>query len=409
MTGISLNTIYCGDALTQLRILPDNCVDCCVTSPPYYGLRDYGTAQWKDGNPACPHSVREETNFENWKQSSNRGNSKPPKDVCPKCGAIRVDNQIGLEATPEAYIERLIKVFSEVKRVLKPNGTLWINIGDSYNGRGKANGCDLSNCIQKSNPHSQQIKPTRIKGLKPKDLIGIPWMLAFALRDAGWYLRQDIIWAKPNPMPESITDRCTKSHEYIFLLSKSVKYHFDHEAIMEQAAYDGRKDTIHKGISDKFSLNNKKYAKGYDVPKERWPNKIRGYSEKEGETGLLEQHHGGNIRPRLFGSKNQIGINRNDVDNMWIDRPARNKRDVWTVSTTPEKEAHFACFPQKLIMDCIKAGCPEGGIVLDPFMGSGTTAVVARKLNRNYIGIELNPDYIKIANNKLNRELGLFI
>jgi DNA modification methylase len=178
-------------------------------------------------------------------------------------------------------------------------------------------------------------------------------------------------------MPESVTDRCTKSHEYIFLLSKSKKYHFDHEAIMEPAAFDGRNDTYYKGGA-------KDMAGGAH---ERWPNKIRGFVEKEGQTGLTPSHHGSSI-PTY---------------------PARNKRDVWSVCAKPEKEAHFAVFPDTLIVDCIKAGCPEGGIVLDPFIGSGTTAVVARKLNRNFIGIELNTKYIKIAERRLRNELGMFL
>jgi DNA modification methylase len=276
------NTIIQGDALTVLRTLPDNSVDCCVTSPPYFGLRDYG-----------------------------------------------MSGQIGLEETPEAYKERLVSVFMEVYRVLKPTGTLWLNIGDSYNGSGKNNGntCKM-NWKQRTNAASHATKPTMIKNLKPKDLIGIPWMIAFALRDAGWYLRQDIIWEKPNPMPESVIDRCTKAHEYIFLFSKSRKYYYDYHAIMEPAA-------------------------------ERW-------------------------------------VVKNGI-------PMRNKRSVWTVNTEPYHGAHFATYPQKLIAPCIMAGCPEGGTVIDPFAGTGTTAVVARKLNRNFIIIELNPKSIKLAETRLSR------
>jgi DNA modification methylase len=355
------NIIYNIDCLEGLKNLPANSVDCCVTSPPYYGLRDYGTATWVGGSPNCQHSVREEVGFENCKQSTNRGNSKNlPKGICPKCGAIREDNQIGLEDTPEAYISKLVEVFTEVYRILKPTGTLWLNIGDSYWG-GKGT-----------------IRPTDRKHeyIKPKDLIGIPWMLAFELRRAGFYLRQDIIWHKPNPMPESVKDRCTKSHEYIFLLTKSARYYFDHEAILEPAAYDGRNDTFYKGGEKDMNC----------TAHERWPNKIRGFVEKERQTGLPSSHLESSIQTY----------------------PARNKRDVWSVCTKSEKESHFAVFPDTLIVDCIKAGCPEDGIVLDPFMGSGTTAVVARKLNRNYIGFELNPKYIKISNNKIHKELGIF-
>jgi len=320
---MELNKIHHTDSLEGLKIVPDNSVDCCVTSPPYYALRDYG-----------------------------------------------VSGQIGLEDSPEDYVNQLVAVFTEVYRVLKPNGTLWLNIGDSYAGSGRGWGGknDLySRNIQPLASFATKFsKPKKLQNYKNKDLIGIPWLLAFALKNAGWYLRQDIIWSKPNPMPESVTDRCTKSHEYLFLLSKSPKYYFDNQSIMEKAAYDGRL-TMTRKASKKYladstglqpqSINNKEHK--------RWANQIDG-------------------------------------------QPARQKRSVWTVCTYPENEAHFACFPQKLIVDCIKAGCPEGGIVLDPFMGSGTTAIVARKLGRNYIGFELNPHYIKIAERKLRRELGIF-
>ena len=302
------NTIFNEDCRTGLRKLPDNSVDCCVTSPPYFALRDYGV-----------------------------------------CG------QIGLEETPELYISQLVEIFTEVKRILKPKGTLWLNIGDSYAGSGRGKGdINKKGMQQKASYVGDFIKPYRLNGYKNKDLIGIPWMLAFALRDAGWYLRQDIIWAKPNPMPEAVKDRCTKSHEYIFLLAKSIKYHFDNEAIQTETI-----GTEH---------------------------------DKRARTGR-----------KTFPSALINGIRATGY------YPKANKRDVWTVCTEPEPEAHFACFPQMLISDCIKAGCPEGGIVLDPFMGSGTTAVVARKLNRNYVGFELNPEYIRIADAKLRRELGLFL
>jgi DNA modification methylase len=258
----------------------------------------------------------------------------------------------------------------EVYRILKTDGTLWINMGDSYWG-GKGYGgtssgryLDEQKKAGKSIPSSYsniggkgiiRLTDRKHEYVKRKDLIGIPWMLAFALRRAGWYLRQDIIWHKPNAMPESVTDRCTKSHEYIFLLSKSESYYFDRSSILESAAYDGRKDSFYKGGPK--DMNGSAH--------ERWPNTVNG-------------------------------------------RPARNKRDVWTVNTEPYPDAHFATFPPKLIAPCILAGCPEEGIVLDPFMGAGTTALVARKLNRNFVGIELNPAYIKIARKRLRNELGIW-
>jgi DNA modification methylase len=320
---MEINIIYNANCEIGIKLLPDNSIDCCVTSPPYFGLRDYG-----------------------------------------------VSEQIGLEETPERYIERLVSIFSEVYRILKPTGTAWINIGDSYWG-GKGYSYSSAGIYQYERRKSGKsitcgkgtIRLTDHKHeyIKAKDLIGIPWMLAFALRANGWYLRQDIIWSKPNPMPESVKDRCTKAHEYIFLLSKSKKYYFDSEAIREKAGYDGRGQTMAKGS-----------------PK---------YKEQTTQSFAFRAHE-------RWRFNDGIAV--------------RNKRDVWTVPTAQFDDAHFATFPEKLIADCIIAGCPENGIILDPFMGSGTTAVVARKLNRNYIGFELNSEYVKIAERRLRTELGLF-
>lgn len=308
---MEINKILNGDCLEVLKTLQDECVNCCVTSPPYYGLRDYGH-----------------------------------------------EGQIGLEETPELFVAKMVEVFTEVKRVLKKDGTLWLNLGDSYAAnRGyqvtQSGFEDYAIDIKKFGGKGSKVP----NGYKPKDLIGIPWMVAFALRSAGWYLRQDIIWHKPNPMPESATDRCTKSHEYIFLLSKSQKYYYDNEAIKEDAT---------------------------DC-KPRPPKPLSKYAGVEKDFAL----HSGFMRGT----------------DAYLDR---NKRSVWTVTTKPFSEAHFATFPEDLIVDCIKAGCPENGIVLDPFMGAGTTALVAAKLNRNFIGIELNEKYIKIAERRLQKELGMF-
>lgn len=314
MDNFEKNTIINGNSLEVLKSLPDNSIDCCVTSPPYYALRDYG----------C-------------------------------------DGQIGLEETPEKYIERLCDVFSEVRRVLTPEGTLWLNIGDSYNGNKVGNTEVVKNKkVSESNDFHKKLWG----GAKPKDLIGIPWMLAFALRSQGWYLRQDIIWHKPNPMPESVTDRCTKSHEYIFLLSKSQKYYFDYESIMEPCA-DQERNNFQSG------------------------SRANGINKDRNDNDLGE-------RSKTWKPKT--------IDNQKV----RNKRSVWEVNTKPCKEAHFATYPFELIKPCILAGCPENGIVLDPFMGRGTTAIVARSLNRNYLGIELNPEYIKIAHKRLYKHLGMF-
>lgn len=320
---MELDIVYNEDCLQGLKRLPDNSVDCCVTSPPYYALRDYG-----------------------------------------------MDEQIGLEETPQAYIDRLTDVFMEVYRVLKPTGTCWLNIGDSYNGNKKGNTETNKN---KRVAESNHFEKKLWDGAKQKDLIGIPWMLAFTLRAKGWYLRQDIIWHKPNPMPESVTDRCTKAHEYIFLLSKSKQYYFDNAQIQEEATgYDGRKDTMMKGST--------KYADAPIVPGQSVQSMAkRGHERwkfKEGEDGTAT--------------------------------PVRNKRDVWSVNTRPDLNAHFAVYPEELIRPCVLAGCPKGGVVLDPFMGSGTTARVARHWGRHYVGFELNPDYIDIIRKKSNVEVDMF-
>ena len=236
---LELNHIYNGNSLEVLKTFPDESINCCITSPPYYGLRDYGTGKWIGGDPNCPHrrmSKYSPNTITGHAQSELRGNVGDAiyKSVCPLCGAVREDKQIGLEETPEEYIDRLVNVFHEVKRVLKDDGTLWVNIGDSYYSNVSNNRNFLNEGGRGSN--NPMIKRNKnFDSVKQKDLIGIPWMLAFALRKDGWYLRQDIIWHKTNPMPESVKDRCTKSHEYIFLLSKKPKYYFDNEAIKEPA------------------------------------------------------------------------------------------------------------------------------------------------------------------------------
>jgi len=314
---MELNKIYCGDAFETLIKFPSETVNCIVTSPPYYCLRDYG-----------------------------------------------ISGQIGLEQSPEEYIKRLTDIFTECKRVLKKDSTMWVVIGDSYAGSGRGwggkNDLYSRNIQPKASFATEFSKPHKLLNYKNKDLIGIPWQLAFALRESGWYLRQDIIWHKPNPMPESIRDRCTKAHEYVFLFSKSAKYYFDYNAMLEPARYDGRKNT-RKKRSLKYS-NNTTGLTTQGISKgggERWANKIGNY-------------------------------------------PARNKRSVWTVPTRGFKDAHFATFPPDLIRACIETACPPDGVVLDPFMGAGTTALVAKRLNRNYLGIELNSDYIKIAEKRLS-------
>ena len=434
-----MNQIIQGHVLNILPTLPDESVHCCVTSPPYWGLRDYGTAKWEGGNPECDHkgpALCSSSSSLAGYTSENiklRNFSVPMKDTCSKCGAIRIDNQLGLEGTPDEYVEKLVAVFTEVKRVLRDDGTLWLNLGDSYASNTKGSGGPSSK--QDSNAGSRYNPRKFNHVVKEKDLMGIPWMVAFALRADGWYLRQDIIWHKPNPMPESVKDRCTKSHEYIFLLSKSQKYYFDNQAILEEsiraneAIYDNGKNGHGGGISHagqgsstrKFRKDSQPedLARAFNRRREANPelrqDKMKIPSNWDTDPGHHESFHR-NGRSLAYSFKRETKeaeipgqsskSHRTEREDVYYN-VKRNKRSVWTVATEPFREAHFATFPQKLIEPCIKAGCPRGGVVLDPFMGSGTTAVVSRKLDRNYLGIELNPQYIEIATRRIEKEIGL--
>ena len=309
-----------------------------------YGLRDYGTAKWEGGDPECEHTVGsgDNDNLKGYVTRPERDGEK--RKYCQKCGAIRIDEQIGLEQTPDEYIANLVAVFRECKRILRDDGTLWVNIGDSYNGSAP-NQSGQNGYNDGRENRDKRYSTGGVNGLKPKDLIGIPWMLAFALRADGWYLRQDIIWAKPNPMPESVKDRCTKSHEYIFLLSKSAKYYYDNEAVMEVATgFDGRKDTMFKGA-----------VKSYDgvmpggKPQSFAQNGHERWRYKSLETGRTGEVHS--------GYENPDGSLRVSFDDKGV--PVRNKRDVWTVTTKPYKGAHYATFNPELIKPCILAGAPE--------------------------------------------------
>jgi len=410
-----------GDVRTMLKTLTGESVNCVVTSPPYFGLRDYGVA-----------------------------------------------GQIGLEASPAEYIETMVDVFREVRRVLRGDGTLWLNIGDSYAGSGRGGHVSDTSTLQGSTESEQQCRDARGSqlapglhaaaaaagvigrawvpppfGLKKKDLVGIPWMLAFALRADGWYLRQDIIWHKPNPIPESVRDRCTKAHEYVFLLSKSERYYYDFDAMQEpssdgaharnpgnarpakgaQAYLDGVEDHRTKGGLHAFAERKRTQYKTPD-----------GWDTSKGEGGHGSFHKDGREKGRKpaanwkgssFDGERDIavrpdkgrkiaeagsGIKNNDSfdDAMAVMPESRNKRSVWTVSTKAFSEAHFATFPPALIEPCILAGCPQGGVVLDPFFGAGTTGLVADRHGRDCIGIELNPEYADMAEKRIRGDSPLF-
>jgi DNA modification methylase len=438
-------SVITGDCLKALRELPDESVHCCVTSPPYWGLRDYGTASWEGGDDGCDHIGIESGG--DGKQYTNEGSNRVFSGDC-KCGARRIDSQLGLEKTPEEYVTKMVEVFREVKRVLRKDGTLWLNLGDSYAGSWKNQGRKEERgtqrqingpMIQSFNGHPEPESNAGVvpPGLKPKDLCGIPWKLALALQADGWWLRQDIIWAKPNPMPESVTDRCTKSHEYLFLLTKSARYFYDAEAIREP--------------NTDIPINHR----------------------------VIE--HSGGIKFGLGrpGAVDNSPLTRPRFDARFCNPAGRNKRSVWTVATAPYPEAHFATYPPDLIKPCILAGtsakgccancgapwervvetvkqprgnsfgnrsgafdhgqagsaymetvstkttgwqptckCNSEGLqspnatpgfctVLDPFAGSGTTGQVALELGRKAILIELNPKYVELIRKRCDVTPGL--
>lgn len=384
-------TLLQGNCIDILKTLPDRSVQCCVTSPPFYGLRDYGTAFWDGGDPGCNHSPARRNGANSSTLGGGRVTSEHKaegyKSTCGKCGAIRMDSQIGLEETPEAYIEKLVQVFREAWRVLKDNGTLWLNLGDSYAGSSMSGGDQTKRVgggtakLLQQHEDNKEVKVKLPDGLKPKDMIGIPWMVAFALRADGWYLRQDIIWNKPNPMPESVRDRCTKSHEYIFLLTKSAKYYYDMEAIKEPAA------------DASYGRWNQDIENQEGSARANGGAKTNGKMKAVGKPNLAYSFKRTVSEEPPPGQPNQHRADREDIEYSGV----RNKRSVWTVTTKPYKDAHFAVYPPELIEPCILAGSRVGDVILDPFNGSGTTGEVALRYRRSYIGIELNPAYIKLT------------
>lgn len=346
--------------------IPDASVHCCVTSPPYFGLRDYGTGTWVGGSDTCNHALRKPSTVAKQVASSSLHGGKSTVGFQKQswlgglcgCGAQRIDEQIGLEATLTQYIERLVGVFREVRRVLRQDGTAWIIIGDSYCSSDKwGGGGENTGKHRVTDDGSVPSWASRTKtsspqdGIKSKDLMGVPWTLAFALRADGWWVRDAIIWHKTNPMPSSVTDRCTMAYEFIFMLAKSSEYYADMESV-------------------KYRIQDKAHYR--------------------------------------FGNK--AAYNRT-TGNMRLDAPddasyaEANLRNVWALNTQPYPAAHFAVFPPEIAMRCIRIGCPEGGVVLDPFMGSGTTAQVAEALNRRWVGYELNPAYQQLIQDRLAQPL----
>ncbi len=368
-------TILTGCCLSILSTLPDQSVHTCVTSPPYFGLRDYG-----------------------------------------------VEGQIGLEPTPDEFVEVMVRVFREVRRVLRDDGTLWLNLGDSY--ATKPNGPSIASSklegaiaphAQVRLAHAQRSKsvPT---GLKHKDLLGIPWRVALALQADGWYLRSDCIWSKPNPMPESVTDRPTKAHEYLFLLSKNERYFYDHEAVKEPVSaatvarlsqnLDAQRGSDRANGGGK--TNGPMKAVGSIPKQDGHGRRHAGFNDRYfAGKGNAKTFRGGGAYTGNQAFDNNAEVERTSHGNAPNETGLRNRRSVWEVATVGFAEAHFATFPPKLIEPCILAGCPEGGTVLDPFFGAGTTGLVADRFGRHCVGIELNPDYVTIAEKRLRKDAGM--
>lgn len=427
-----INRTHAGDCRQLLgKMIADGVrVQACITSPPYYALRDYGTAQWVGGDEQCPHERQlgghRKSTLDQWKNGLDEATIAAKvtnssrlsyRNVCGKCGAHRVDQQIGLEATSAEYIDQLVGVFRLVRELLSDDGTLWLNLGDCYASNGTPGATNFAALGERYSgggyKRDELEKPRRtlIENLKAKDLSGIPWRVALALQKDGWYLRSDIveevelycpcgcgylleeriwrwsqdrelIWRKPNPMPESVRDRPTRSHEYIFLLSKSSTYYYDGESIKEPA---------------EFGLPNS--------PQSIASPHGQGFTRRARTVGASANARASKAIPNINAARKDL---RSDTDSRHrsvigggqslqaAPNGMRNKRSVWTVATTPFNGAHFAVFPRKLIEPCVIAGSRPGDIVLDPFAGSGTTRQVSQALGRNFIGCELNPAYIEL-------------
>ena len=466
--------ILTGNNMEKLREIESESVDCIVSSPPYFGLRDYGTGTWEGGDPNCPHkrltkiSKNTATGHAGMYEQGHVVGDAIYKQICPECGAKRIDDQFGLEETLEEYIEKTVLLFEELRRVLKPQGTVWWNLGDSYANKSSAWGGRGNNSILNNT------------GLKAKDLMMIPARVAIALSENGWDLRSEIIWHKPNPMPESVKDRPTSAHEKIYLFSKNKKYYYDADAIREKGVIPkgtkgakGSKERLNvKGVNAR--PNEYKIYNGKRNKRNVWSTKYESDEEERMYRQGMSKTRGENVvfvRTKLPTQENFVKFIRErtsikqldeetdikktkiehwfrndesgfafpsvedwkvikDYVNDWskefelIDEGltyveshldsiesnplGKNKRNVWTITTKPFKGAHFAVFPADLIEPCIKAGCPKGGTVLDPFGGSGTTGFVANNLGRDAILIELNEEYVEIAKKRIGGDNPLF-
>ena len=369
-----------GDCRDVLKTLPEESVHCVVTSPPYWGLRDYGTAQWVGGDMDCSHEGKPvQTDGTKSIQTNNKGSLTGNRGNCIHCGATRVDNQLGLEPTLGEHIDTIVDVFREVRRVLRKDGTVWLNYGDCY--ATSPNGWSAARYKEEGqDDRTHRDKPFSTIGgvLKAKDLCMMPARIAIALQEDGWWIRKEIIWAKKNPMPESANDRPTSSHEKVYLLTKSARYFYDAEAVKTPATSETTKapdgwDTT-TGQGDHGSI----HKRGRDKGKKR---------------GLTPRHTGHFNHTKLDETPRGEGA---------------NIRDVWWIATKPYTDAHFATFPTELVEPCIKAGCPIDGTVLDPFGGSGTVGLVADRLGRDAILIELNPDYSDMAKHRIGDDAGMF-
>jgi DNA modification methylase len=393
-------SILQGDCLDILPTLPEQSVQCCVTSPPYWGLRDYGTATWGGGDAECDHRVGRANNRQ---MSNGRGepsnsclswtsrDATPSSGDCPKCGGRRIDTQLGLESTPEEFITNMVAVFREVWRVLRDDGTLWLNLGDSYCSTDKWGGGIGGNNGKHTVAEDGSVpswavrsKKQSIPGLKPKDLCMMPARLAMALQADGWWLRSEIVWHKLNPMPESVSDRPTKAHEMIYLLAKAERYYYDADAIREPLQGDEIARTFRGGSY----VNNSTF---------------------DNANGGKRTVTGNRKADPLEGSHGTLGMDGNGMrmPEKWSNPAGRNKRTVWTIATQPYAEEHFATFPEEIPKLCILAGSKPGDTILDPFAGSGTTGKVALELGRKTVLIELNPEYVNLIHQRTNVTPGM--